>query len=392
MSAPRAFRYELTEPSALGELISGLRAAFLRVFTRRYGTAVADEFAWRVDLHAVDLRKGPQGGNPFKDALSHIRDLVSGENDLDLFPTLRIHLVESEALLLLERGGAGYLEVLSGYPGMFDDGHFPGPAPGGISAVHERRREAAWTAIPASPLGKGLRFDLVEGNLPSMRFASARRYLPSFEARCRRTAKALLHMDRHGTPFPSDASAARDFRRHLGTLRGKEDLDRLVARAARTLQKSFEGEATPTYSVIKPPKPALRQAPPPKMDAPRSIDHADVLESTDGRIFVAILYAGFSGDDRVHIQVTERQMAFVQNGISFGGVMDAPQAAIDLLRQTTEAIVVEVRKGSGHREVKARHVAVIRDDTLNTALDVAMTGFRNFAARSKVKQNQWMEN
>ena len=394
MNSARAFRYELSDPSSLGELVAGVRAALLGVFTRRYGQAVGDELAWRIDLHCAGVRQGSAGGNPFKESLSHIRDLAAGGNSLDLFPAIRFHLVGSEALLSVESGGQDYIDALSGYPGLVDDGTYPGTPPDGMTPAQAARREASWAAIQSSPLGKGLLFSLVEGSLPAMRFASARRYLPAFEARCRRTARALILKQKTGAPFPSDGPAARDFKRHLATARGKDELDRQVARLARLLPRAFDQDSAQSYPTPRPIAKATRQPAAPRvpMDAPRSIDHADVLESSDGRIFVAVLYAGLSNEDRLHIQVTERQMAFVQNGISFGGVVDVPQSAIDLLRRSSEAIVVEVRKGGAEREVKARHVAVVRDDSLNGALDTAMMGLRNFAARTRAKQAAWMEN
>lgn len=396
MANARAFRYELTDGVALGELVAGLRASFIRVFTGRYGLAVADELAWRIDLHCAGLRRRDPTASPLKDATAHVRDMAAGANDLDLAPRLRIHLVEGNALIVLESGGSQYLEILASFPGVIDDGIYPGAAPEGMTTGQSARREALWSAVPVSPLGKGLAFELVEGGLPAMRYATVRRYLPAFEVRCRRTARAMLHHARCGDLSAVDGASAREFRRYLASAKGKDDLAKAVRLMTATLPRSLDVNGVPVYP--EPARKPKRQAPvaqarPAVVEAPSSIDHADVIEASDGRIFVAVLYAGLSREDRLHIQVTERQMAFVQNGINFGGVLDAPQAAIDLLRRTNEAIVVEIRKTEGRREVKARHVAVIRDDTLNSALDAAMTGFRNFAARSRTKaQTQWMEN
>ena len=388
MANGRAFRYELTEGGALGELVAGLRASFVRIFTGRYGNAVADELAWRVDLHCAGIRRSRLDASPLRDATAHVRDLAGGDNDLDLRPRLRFHLIEDAALILLEGGGPDYLAVLTSFPGLIDDGTHPGAAPEDMTLAQAKRRDALWSAVPASPLGKGLSFDLVEGTLPAMRYASVKRYLPGYEVRCRRTARAALHAARAGDDV-------REFKRYLASAKGRDDLERAVRRMAAILPRSLDVGGSPVYPApVEAPRkaaPAIRKVETAR-DIPISIDHADVIEAADGRIFVAVLYAGLSREDRLHIQVTERQMAFVQNGISFGGVLDAPQAAIDLLRRTNEAIVVEVRKGQGRREVKGRHVAVIRDDTLDSALDAAMTGFRNFSARDRAKaQTQWME-
>ncbi len=117
-----------------------------------------------------------------------------------------------------------------------------------------------------------------------------------------------------------------------------------------------------------------------------------MIESGDGRIFVAVMDAGLASDERVHIQVVERHIAFVQNGVHYGGIPDCPLAAVDLLRDNREAVVVELRRGAGRREIKARHVALVRDDGRLDTYSAAMASFRNAAERSRrIKQTQWAE-
>lgn len=397
MNVPRGYRIRLEEPGSLGDFVSSLRSASLRVFARRYGVALADEVARRIDLSraGVDVREAD--ASPLRESVEQMRSVFAGGGraaaGLGLDLRLRFHLVGAEALVRVEDGHADFLAEVEGLPGVLDASFPANGPPEGLPAAEWEERRGLWeAALSGPPLASGLGFRLVEGGLPSLRYAALRRHFPQHDVRCRRTARALLFLRRTGEQVPRDAAQARDFRRYLDTAKGQAALDQEVRHLARVLPNPVDQASVLRYGQVPEPRtaPVAEPAPPPCQPSP--IDHADVIESGDGRIFVAVMDAGLATDERIHIQVVERHVAFVQNGIHFGGIPDVPHKAVDLLRESREAIVVELSRVPGRREIKARHVALVRDDGRPDVYTAAMANFRNAAERNRrVQSAQWME-
>lgn len=398
MNVPRGYRIRLEGPGSLGDFTSSLRSASLRVFARRYGTALADEVAKRVDLNRAGVEAREPEASPLRESVEQMRAVFAGGGRtaaaLGVDLRLRFHLVGAEALIRVEEAHPDFVAEMEALPGLLDASLPSGIAPEGVPAAEWEERRALWeAALSGPPLASGLAFRLVEGDLPSLRYAALRRHFPQHDLRCRRTARALLFHKRTGEAVPRDAAQARDFRRYLETGKGQALLEQEVRSLSRLLPDPIDQPSVLRYApAAAAPKPALVPSLPTPPCAPAPIDHADVIESGDGRIFVAVMDAGLATDERIHIQVVERHVAFVQNGIHFGGIPDVPHKAVDLLRESREAIVVELSREPGRREIKARHVALVRDDGRPDVYTAAMANFRNAAERNRrVQSAQWME-
>lgn len=107
-----------------------------------------------------------------------------------------------------------------------------------------------------------------------------------------------------------------------------------------------------------------------------SIDHADVVVSSDGRTFVAAPYVGLDVRNRVFLQVGDSHVAVSQGGVQFGYVTGVQKSAIDHLRHCRTVTLVEVERRDGRRLLRARHVAIVSDISLGESVNVALGGFR----------------
>ena len=400
MSVARGYRVALEGPSGMSEFLSGVRSSSLRVFGRRYGALLADEVARRVDLHRAGVEVRDPGASPVREAVEHARGLFAAGGrraeaaGLDL--RLRLFPLERDLLVRVDEAHEDYLAEISALPGV-RDGSLPASGPaGGATTAEWTELEAMWALATAGPpLGVGLSYRLVEHTLPSLRFQALRRHFPLREVRVRRTARAALFARKAGVPVPADAAQARDFRRYLETATGKGLLEQEERRVARLVPEAFDKDDVASYARQPPPDAAARAprvAPAPAPgESPRPIDHADVIESGDGRVFVAVMDAGLAEDERVHIQVVERHLSFIQNGVHYGGVSDCPLDAVDLLRESREAIIVEMRRGAGRQEIKARHVALVRDDGREDIYAAGMAGFRRAAERNRLVRAKGLE-
>jgi hypothetical protein len=379
MATRDGFSIALDGPAALSEFMGLLRRDAMRVFARLYGAVLADEVARRVDGHRSGLAPGGEAASPLRDALTHLRQAHakagagSPLRALDL--RLRLLPVRAGFVVAFEEGHPDYRSSLLGMHGM-SDLCMADARPPEVPEEEWGARSSAWEeALGGPPMGRGLVFRLVEDGLPSVRYAALVRSFPGHEARCLRTAQAIA------IARGASGDGARDA------------IDREVRRLVRVLPRELSEEDIRAYPQPRQPQ-RRRPAEPPRAaeDGPRLIDHADILESSDGRIFVAVNDAGLDPDERVHIQVVDRYVSFVQGTTHFGGVPDAPYAAVEMLRRSREVFVVELRRVDGRREVKARHEALVRDDSLPDLFKLGMSGFRNSAARARRRANvQWME-
>lgn len=193
----------------------------------------------------------------------------------------------------------------------------------------------------------------------------------------RRTAKALAWKDRAGTSAPSSAADAADFRAWLATPAGVRSYDRARRFAGSALPGTLGQRELTAYG-----SPMSHERRASSVDAgARPIDHADVYETVNGSIYVVVWDCGLSTHDRVVVQVSDVQVDFVQAGRHFGSVFDAPRAAIDILASTGDVTLVEMRKNGDRVEVKAKHVAIVRNTSMSDAFAGAMTHWRHAASR-----------
>lgn len=389
----------------LAGFFAGFRADALRVLVRRYGATVAEEAVRAIDLHRAGVSPREPKDNPLREAVDRVRTaFAAGDRRLDFDCRLALHLLEDAVLLSWEEGADDYRNLLECRPDVTPCPWSEGEPPEGVAAEEWSERERLWAlAFPTPRLGSALAFRLVDGQLPLPRWDTVRRRAPAFATRVANTAKARLHQGLHGTPRPTDRDAAAAFRRWLATEKGGEALREASSAVSSLLTREFERQDLVEFGALpKPRQIQRRDAAPPRParvpfkappDMPQPIDHADILEGSDGRIFVAVLETGFTEQDRVFLQVAERQISFVQGGRQFGHVDDAPAAAVDLLKAGGEAIVVEIRIGEDRREIKSRHVALVRDVSIGKDYGGTMDRWRAtlVGGNRRREEKLWLE-
>jgi hypothetical protein len=112
---------------------------------------------------------------------------------------------------------------------------------------------------------------------------------------------------------------------------------------------------------LKSPIAELRASQKPQSKKADSIDHADIVLSSDGRTFIAVPNVGLADNSRVFIHVGTKDVVFIQDGVNFGTVTEVPEAAREHLKFCKEAVLVEVEKSGEGRLLRARYVAIVTD-------------------------------
>ena len=382
MAKPSGYRIECATVDELRAFVGGVRADAMAILERRFTLAVADDAARRVDLHRVDADPRPADGNPMRDAVRAVRAAVAGsespspEVDMDLEMQF---LMPPGAVLARISYGCDEYRLLLDRPGARPyDWSADRPRPADVDAREWAERGALWAKADAKPsLGSALTLHLLDGTIPLPRWQKVARAVPPFETRARRTAKALAWRDRAGTPAPATAAEAADFRRWLATPAGIRSYDRARRFASSALPGALGREALSAYG--RPMSHERRAAA--VEEGARPIDHADVYETVSGSIYVVVWDCGLGVDDRVVVQVSDGQVDFVQAGRHFGSVVDAPRAALEILASTGDITLVEMRKNGDRVEVKAKHVAIVRNTSMSDSFAGAMARWRDTASR-----------
>lgn len=373
---------------ALGEFVDRFRADALRILSRNYSIAVADEAVRRIDFHRSSISPRDSDASPIREATALVRDLaVDNESDLDLDCRVVVHFVDGHVLLRLADGIGPYRQILEAQPGITP--YHLGPQPDPITPEWAER-EARWdAAFPTPRLGVGLSFQLIDGTLPAPRWTSVKRAVPAYDKRIKRTTRAWLW---NASSFKATNDLA-SFRSWLATPKGKASYQETQRLIERLLITDFERDDLVQYGDI----PDTRRSKPRPFNgaqatgSPGPIDHADIMESSDGRVFVAVMDANLSPEDRLFLQVAEQTLSFVQAGKDYGQIAGVPNAAIDLLRGTKEVTVVEIRRVGGRKELKAKHVALIRDASPADDLSAVMNRWRSNAKASTKPQAKWAD-
>lgn len=389
MNSGKGYRLKAGTVAELSGLIEDFRTASLRLLAKRYGTMVARKAASDLDSYRLGL--SGLVPDPFASASASVRSSLkpsaSGLPFADLNCAVTLHLVKDAVLARFVHGNEDYRHAWESMRGVVRWGwRATAQRPKNISEKDWEARARYWEAASARPgFGCGMRFVLVEGELPTLGWGGVRRYLPGFEARVENAAAML------------DAAAGAP---------GKDRAD-LRARAMRTIDRELtkesfiagpaaasRAEAGPAERMRETAK-AARKAKPKATaavdpDKASTIDHADVLVSADGRTFVAAPYVGLDPENRVFIQVGDSHVAVSQGGLQYGYVTDVPKSAIDLLRLCRTVILVEVARKDGGRLLRAKHVAIVSDISLSDNLNISLGSFnRTRSLRGEREIKEW---
>jgi len=424
MDPAKGYRLKVTGVADLSRVLGGFRADAMRLLARRYGALVAREATWTHDRWKLGL--SPRQDDFIASACAAVRRRLGDEGPVpysDVNCVLSVHFVHDAVLAGFVHGDDAYRKAWESIREVVSWGWSEtGPRPRGITEAAWEARARYWkAALSGPPLGQGLKFTLIETGLPDLGWGSVRRYMPSWEERIARASTALgRRMDSAEALRRAEEGLDRDLARD-GLVPGPARLpgtppvrnvpSRLSARP-REKASAVQGEAREAAAPQKDPaaedeasaaerirrearearkarSATRRQGADP--DRAASIDHADVVVASDGRVFVAAPYVGLDTETRVFLQVGDRHVAVSQGGLQYGHVTDVPKTAIDLLRTCKTVILVEVaRKADGGRLLRARHVAIVSDIGLNDSLSISLGGYKRQAgARGDKEIREW---
>ncbi len=387
MAVTPAFRIDCGTLSELSAFVAAFRREGLRVLMRRLTLTVADDAARRIDLHVSGVDVRPADDSPVRDALAGVRASFEAAGDappaeLDFDCEVRVFLMGPVALVRFEYGGNDYLRTLAATPGARRYDWSPAMRrPDGVPEAEWRERAALWAEAEADAqprLGSGLVMRLAEGRLPAPKWPQVAKLSPPYDLRVRRTAKALAWQRRSGTKVPSNAKEATDFRRWLATDDGAHAYDGARRQAEATLHEAIGRDRLMTYGRVR----TTRERTASVTEGVRPVDHADVYEAVDGAVFVVVWECGLGASDRVYVQISDRQVTFTQAGRHFGTVENAPHLALDILSGARDATLVEMRRFGDRVEVKAKHVAIVRNTSMSDTLGTTMTRWRSAASKA----------
>lgn len=420
MDPAKGYRLKVSGVADLSRVLGGFRAEATRLLARRYATLVAREATWALDRWKLGL--SGRDDDFIATACSSVRRRLASDGPIpfpDVNCVLSVHFIHDAVLASFVHGHDGYRKAWESIRevvawGWSEDG----PRPRGISEKAWEARGRYWKAAASGPpFGQGLRFTLVEDGLPGLGWGAVRRYLPSWDERVARASAALAkdvdpeeakklaeevlvrHLSREALVAEGRPRTAR--RQPLPSPGGREEKpsakDESAADKTAPVASSADDEGVTAAERIRREarkarkireKAAARTDNDPGRAA--SIDHADVVLASDGRVFVATPYVGLDPENRVFLQVGDRHVAFSQGGVQYGHVTDVPKSAIDLLRTCKTVILVEVaRKEGGGRLLRAKHVAIVSDISLSDSLSISLGGFRRASARGEKEIREW---
>jgi hypothetical protein len=288
--------------------LAGILAAFDKIAMQNLGvafaTAVARDVARRIDLHHGGIEPQSEDACPLAESVDLIRAQVS-KGSLDC--RMAVHLADDAIYFRFHEGERAYAPIL----------------------LQDNRIRETETAPPASSLR--IAYRLVRGRLPSPKWTSVRRRLPGYDARL----------------IAAESTAIRSGA--LPLTRARQILEERLPREIGQGELQRYGRRIVAEMV--------------REDPPGLVDHADIIETSDNKIFVAVMDAGFALKERIVIQIRDREFSFVQSGRDFGTVIDAPSSAVSLMRSTKHLTLVEMsRRSRGTKNrIKSTHVALVKD-------------------------------
>jgi len=342
MAVVDGYRLRVKTLEDLSRVVSSFRAESLRIFGRHYGRFVAAEVAKTIDLYTLGKTE-KKAGSPLAAANEVCRASFRQQPKAEFDCEIEIYFVEGVILARVLKAHDDYRRAWVARPEVIKWSWSSGARPKNISEKSWKTRELCWRSALSGPPGiaTGLRFKLVEGHPPAMTWSGIRRYLPGLEQRIQ---LVLPFVDGGGSQNPEDLSATK-------------------RRVALALPREITREMVLSYPALASTRSAeLRKSEP--SPARSTIDHADVVQSSDGRVFVAVPYVGLDVESRVFLQVADNHIAITQNATQYGFVADVPRAAVDLLRECKSVTIVEVEFRNGRRLLRAKHVSIVQDISL----------------------------
>lgn len=364
---PTSASYRIEDIGRLAETLAALDRSAMRRFGDLFAHAVARETARLIDAHSSGIDPKDPVSCPLQDAVEAIRSRIFIKGS-SLTCQMRLILRETHVDVFLHAGTRAYLDAIAEVDSIsfVSPSVDMAPAPAGQPVLSYR--------IPSGPV-PAPKWTSVRLRVPSIE-DRAKALVPQLAKRCSLTPTQALD---HATRL-IPATIDRDEMRRYG------DIRQATSRPAISLP------SPPAPNPQKPASVANRTAKrsDETVSLPASIDHADIIETMDGHVFIAIMDAGFSRRDRIIVNLGGRDITFLQGGKDHGTVPDMPSSAVRLLRQRSFVSVVEMARRPGKNEILNHHMAQVRDIGDMGDIGDMMTRWRSrIPTTNKKAETEW---
>jgi len=383
MSSANGYRLKINSIVELSAWLDDYRTTSLRILGKQYGSLVARKAVELLDKDRMGIQDLPE--DVLAAACSAVREELGKNADGIIAPDLncviRFHLVHDAVLATFIHGHSEYRKAWETNKAVVRWGWAEDAERGDLSEQIWKAREKYWSRANSRKLGGNLLFSLIEQPLPNIGWGAIWRYLPSEEERIAAGVNALKASDPSGLMRRYSASRLQEMvyrsidrevsktsflksgkNRQSGAKRLREDVTAArKAPVAKDLKEKLEAkERTPAKA--------------------SEIDHADVIVASNNKIFVAVPYVGLDHESRVFVQVGDKHVAFSQNGVQYGFVDNVQRSSLDLLKTTNQVILVEIEKNYEERLLRAKHIAIVTDISLQESFGAALNRFHQLSA------------
>jgi hypothetical protein len=359
----------------LSRAVAAVRQQVSRAGVALLASAAADVAVRLLDLHHSGIVERAAEGSPLADAMIDLQGRRASErarNRYDATLDIALHLtaVADRILIVPACMPASLALNFDQRDDLLPATWWQGEPPRGVGEREWRARGRIWTAYDALPrFGRDLVLDLFGDRLPNPSAKSVAKRVPSLAVRAERTALAKLSVERFGRPEPPGAKGAA-LAEWLSTPEGRARFQDAKRDYAALLRDRLGEAALARYG-------ERRSKRAPRQTGPMPIDHADIMQTHDGRTFMAVMDAGLAPAARVHIQVGDNFITVVQNGVVKGQIDRIPASTMGILRGFSDLILVELRWEGDRRVPKAQHRAMVQDIGARGVLESSMARWKN---------------
>lgn len=392
MTSAKGYRLKINNIIELSTLLDDYRSASLRLLGKQYGTMVAKKAVEYLDKDRLGIVDLPD--NPIAAACNDVRKAL-GRNQAGLIAPeinccIRLHVVHDAILATFAHGSDEYRKMWENNKNVVKWGWTADEAaPGSIPENVWKLREKYWSRVQSKALAGDLQFILIDRQLPDIGWGAIWRYLPTIEQRISDAIEALHATDPTGIMKRNSGQRVREtVLRSIESEISKNSFaksSRNKASGAKRIRE--EVAASKQLTPAKAHREKLEQKP----FRASEIDHADIIVAADNKIFVAVPYVGLDNESRVFVQVSDKHVAFVQNGVQYGMIDNVQRSNLDLLKTTKQVILVEIEKNFDERLLRAKHIAIVSDISLMDGLGSTITRVGDYftTPRQEKELKEW---
>lgn len=358
------YRIKVSDIYSFSSFLSSLKSDLLKVLAKNYSKMVAIDVVKKIDLFNVGLYDIDKDIDLFQNSCESIRNIISKYKKYDLDCCIDFFFTKDYILARFISGNSVYRNIFEQKKEVLKWDWNDHQRPTYISEEDWNIRKEYWKCIlNKKGIKDGLSFCLIDKSLPNIGWNSIKKHIPPYENR----SKFLFNYIKKNDIVLGQDISKKNFLRNI-----KKNIDRdyiysykkekVLTKNTESIEQIVEINDFSNKVVM--------------------IDYADIVKSTDGRIFVATPYAGLDVNSRVYIQVGDNYLSIVQDGVVFGQIMNISKVAVNILKDIsnkhyTDAILVEIEISPSRRLLRARHIVIVRDTSLNDSMSNILLSWRN---------------